>query len=56
LLEEMQLPERSREVYLLLLEFNPMHAQARERLAALPGPPAVEKHSSRVPHFFGRKS
>jgi tetratricopeptide (TPR) repeat protein len=56
LLEEMQLPERSREVYLLLLEFNPMHAKARERLAALPGPPEVERRSSRVPHLFGRKS
>jgi len=56
LLEEMQRPERAREVYLLLLEFNPMHAKARERLAALPGPPRVEKHSSRVPHLFGRKS
>ena len=56
LLEEMHRPERAREVYLLLLEFNPMHAKARERLAALPGPPRVEKHSSRVPHLFGRKS
>jgi tetratricopeptide (TPR) repeat protein len=56
LLEEIQLPERAREVYLVLLELNPLHAKARERLAALPGPPRVEKHSSRVPHLFGRKS
>jgi len=56
LLEEMQRPERAREVYLLLLELNPLHAKARERLAALPGPPRVEKHSSRIPHLFGRKS
>jgi tetratricopeptide (TPR) repeat protein len=56
LFEEMQLPERAREVYLVLLELNPLHAKARERLAALPGPPGIEKHSSRVPHLFGRKS
>jgi tetratricopeptide (TPR) repeat protein len=56
LLEEIQLPERAREVYLVLLEQNPLHAKARERLAALPGPPRVEKHSSRIPHLFGRKS
>jgi tetratricopeptide (TPR) repeat protein len=56
LLEEMHRPERAREVYLLLLEFNPLHAKARERLAALPGAPRVEKHSSRVPHWFGRNS
>ena len=56
LLEEMQLPERAREVYLVLLELNPLHAKACERLAALPGPPIVEKHSSRVLHLFGRKS
>ncbi len=56
LLEEMHRLERAREVYLLLLELNPLHAKARERLAALPGPPRVEKHSSRIPHLFGRKS
>jgi len=56
LLEEIHRPERAREVYLVLLEQNPLHAKARERLAALPGPPRVEKHSSRVPHLFGRKS
>jgi tetratricopeptide (TPR) repeat protein len=56
LLEEIQLPERAREVYLVLLELNPLHAKARERLAALPGPPRVEKHSSRVSQLFGRKS
>jgi hypothetical protein len=33
LYEEMQLPSRARPLYSKILEINPLHAQARERLA-----------------------
>jgi len=55
LLQEMQLPERASEVYSQLLEFNPMHVQARERLATLVAQAKGSRHSAR-PHLFGRKS
>jgi tetratricopeptide (TPR) repeat protein len=55
LLQEMQLPERASEVYSQLLEFNPMHVQARERLATLVAQAKASRHSAR-PHLFGRKS
>ena len=56
LLQEMQLPERAGEVYSQLLEFNPLHVQAREKLAELTSQTQTAKHSSRIPHLFGRKS
>ncbi|HXN20533.1 MAG TPA: DnaJ domain-containing protein [Candidatus Binatus sp.] len=56
LLEEMQLPERASEIYSQLLEFNPLHIQAREKLAELTSQTQTAKHSSRIPHLFGRKS
>jgi curved DNA-binding protein CbpA len=56
LLQEMQLPERAGEVYSQLLEFNSLHVQAREKLAELTSQTQTEKHSSRIPHLFGRKS
>jgi len=55
LLQEMELPERALEVYSQLLEFNPTHVQARERLAVLAAQAKASKHSAR-PHLFGRKS
>jgi len=56
LLQEMQLPERASEIYSQLLEFNPLHVQAREKLAELTSQTQTAKHSSRIPHLFGRKS
>jgi tetratricopeptide (TPR) repeat protein len=56
LLQEMQLPLRASEVYSQLLEFNPMHVQAREKLTVLTSQIQTAKHSSRIPHLFGRKS
>jgi curved DNA-binding protein CbpA len=55
LLEEMQLPERASEIYSQLLEFNPLHVQAREKLAELTSQTQTAKRSSRIPHLFGRK-
>jgi curved DNA-binding protein CbpA len=56
LLQEMQLLEHAGEVYARLLEFNPMHVQAREKLAELTSLTQPAKHSSRIPHLFGRKN
>ncbi len=56
LLEEMQHLARARDIYSKLLEFNPLHSKAHERLAALQADEKVEKSLSRVPHLFGRKS
>src|ERR1035437_3609132 len=48
LFEKMQLSGRARAVYSKLLEINPTHAKACERLAALEAQEKGEKHSARV--------
>ncbi len=56
LLEKMQLPGRTRNVYSKLLEINPLHAKACERLAALEAEEKGEKPSARISRLFNRKS
>jgi tetratricopeptide (TPR) repeat protein len=56
LLEKMQLPRRARAVYSKLLEINPTHARACERLAVLEAEEKCEKPSLLISHLFGRKS
>jgi tetratricopeptide (TPR) repeat protein len=56
LFEEMQLPGRAGAVYSKLLEINPTHARACERLAALEAEEKDEKPSAWISHLFGRKS
>ena len=56
LFEKMQLPGRARAVYSKLLEINPTHAKACERLAALEAQEKGEKPSALISHLFGRKS
>jgi hypothetical protein len=54
-LEKMHFPGRACAIYSKLLEINPTHARARERLAALQVEEKGEKRSAWIPHFFGRK-
>jgi tetratricopeptide (TPR) repeat protein len=56
LLEEMLLPARARAVYSKLLEINPTHAKACERLAALEAQEKGEKSPRLMSHFFGKKN
>lgn len=56
LYEEMRLRERARDVYFKLLEIDPAHAKACERLATLEAEEKDEKGSSWISHLFGRKS
>jgi tetratricopeptide (TPR) repeat protein len=56
LFEEMQLPSRACAVYSKLLEINPTHAKARDRLAALEADEKDEKSSSWISHLFGKKT
>ena len=56
LFEEMQLPERAGAVYSKLLEINPTHTRACERLAALEAEEKDEKSSSWISHLFGKKT
>jgi tetratricopeptide (TPR) repeat protein len=56
LLEKMQLPRRARAVYTKLLEINPTHARACERLAVLEAKEKCEKPSALISHLFSRKS
>jgi len=56
LFEKMELPARARTVYSKLLEINPTHAKARQRLAALKAEQEGEKPSALISHLFGRKS
>lgn len=55
LLETMQLPDQAQRVYAALLEFNPMSAKARERLAALKGAKSEEKSPAFASRWFSRK-
>ena len=56
LFERMQLTGRAGAVYSKLLEINPAHAMARERLAALETEKKNEKPSTWISHLFGKKS
>jgi tetratricopeptide (TPR) repeat protein len=56
LLEKMQLPGRTRNIYSKLLEINPLHAKACERLAALEAEEKGEKPSALISRLFNRKS
>ncbi len=56
LFEEMQLPSRACAVYSKLLEINPTHAKACERLAALEADKKDEKSSSWIFHLFGKNT
>ncbi len=54
--EALQLPGRARVVYSKLLEINPAHARAGERLAALAAQEKGEKPSPLISHLFRKKS
>jgi curved DNA-binding protein CbpA len=56
LFETLQLAGRARAVYSKLLEINPAHAKARERLAALDAQEKGEKPSALISHLFRKKS
>lgn len=56
LFEKMQLPGRAGAVYTKLLEINPTHARACERLAALEAEGKDEKPSAWISQLFGGKS
>jgi tetratricopeptide (TPR) repeat protein len=56
LLEKMQLPGRTRDVYSKLLEINPLHAKACERLAAMKAEERSEKPPALISRLFGTKS
>jgi tetratricopeptide (TPR) repeat protein len=56
LFEKMQLPGRARAVYSKLLEINPTHARACERLAELEAEEKAEKPSVWISYLFGRKN
>lgn len=56
LLETMQLPVRARAVYSKLIEINPTHAKACERLAALDAEETDEKPSALISRLFGGKN
>jgi curved DNA-binding protein CbpA len=56
LFESLQLAGRARAVYSKLLEINPTHAKARERLAALVTREKGEKPSPRISHLFRKKN
>ncbi len=56
LFESLQLTGRARAVYSKLLEINPTHPKACERLAALVAQEKGEKPSARISHLFRKKS
>jgi tetratricopeptide (TPR) repeat protein len=56
LFESLQLAGRARAVYSKLLEINPTHAKARERLAALVTQEKGEKPSPLLSHLFRKKN
>ena len=56
LLEEMKLLEYARTVYLMLLEINPTHQKASERLATLVAVNSGEEGLSSIFNLFSRKS
>jgi curved DNA-binding protein CbpA len=56
LFESLQLAGRARAVYSKLLEINPTHAKACERLVALTTLEKGEKSSPRISHLFRKKS
>jgi tetratricopeptide (TPR) repeat protein len=56
LFETMQLPGRACAVYSQLLEINPSHAKACERLAALQAEEKGEKPSGLISRLFARKN
>ena len=55
LLEKMQLSGRTRAVYTKLVEINPTHAKACERLAALEAEEKGKRPSALISGLFGRK-
>lgn len=55
LLEKMQLSGRTRAVYSKLVEINPTHAKACERLAALEAEEKGKRPSALISSLFGRK-
>jgi len=56
LLEKLQLPASAGAVYSKLLEINPTHATACERLAALKAEEKHEEPSAWISQLFGGKS
>jgi tetratricopeptide (TPR) repeat protein len=56
LFEKMKLPSRASAIYFKLLEINPTHAKARQRIAALAAEHEGKKPSTLISHLFGRKS
>jgi tetratricopeptide (TPR) repeat protein len=56
LFERMQLLSRARIVYSKLLEINPTHARASERVATLRARPKGDRPSALISHLFGGKS
>jgi tetratricopeptide (TPR) repeat protein len=56
LLEKMQLSGRTRAVYSKLVEINPTHAKACERLAALEAEGKGKRPSALISALFGRKT
>jgi tetratricopeptide (TPR) repeat protein len=56
LCEKMALPELTHAIYSKLLEVNPMHAKARERLAAIEAAEKGQKSPSLVSQLLGKKS